>query len=119
MDANVVMGKTQQIQELLLSIGFPQNLYGYEFIEYALEMMLQNPDLLHHITKALYPEIAEHYHSTVSKVECAIRHSINTTWLYGDIQVIDRIFGNSVRSDRGVPTNKQLLAGLYYYIIRN
>ena len=36
------------IQDLLLNIGFPQHVYGYNYIIYALELISVNPEILHH-----------------------------------------------------------------------
>ena len=46
------------IRDLLLNVGFPQHVYGYNYIIYGLELIMDNPEILHHITKELYPEIA-------------------------------------------------------------
>ena len=104
------------IQELLLNIGFPQHVYGYNYIIYSLELISVNPEILHHITKELYPEIAKHFGSTPARVERAIRTAIQITWLYGNTQTINLIFGHTIRPDKGVPTNTQLLAGLYFFL---
>lgn len=107
---------TKNIQDLLLKIGFPQHVYGYNYIIYALELIFLNPEILHHITKELYPEVAKHFGSTPARVERAIRTSIQITWLYGNMQMINTIFGHTIRPDKGVPTNTQLLAGLYFFL---
>lgn len=103
-------------QDLLLNIGFPQHVYGYNYIIYALELISVNPEILHHITKELYPEVAKHFGSTPARVERAIRTAIQITWLYGNTQMINMIFGHTIRPDKGVPTNTQLLAGLYFFL---
>lgn len=108
--------ETGNIQKLLLNIGFPQHVYGYDYITYAEELILLNPEILHHITKELYTEIAKHFGSTPARVERAIRTSIQITWLYGNMQMINTIFGHTIRPDKGFPTNTQLLAGLYYFL---
>lgn len=106
----------QRIQELLLCIGFPQHVYGYQYTLYSLELIMENPEILHHITKELYPEVAKRFASTPSRVERAIRTAIQITWLYGNLGMINTVFGNTIRSDKGVPTNTQLLAGLYFFL---
>ena len=104
------------IRDLLLNVGFPQHVYGYNYIIYGLELIMDNPEILHHITKELYPEIAKHFGSTPARVERAIRTAIQITWLYGNTQMIHMIFGHTIRPDKGVPTNTQLLAGLYFFL---
>lgn len=116
--SNTLFFKTspKNIQELLLTVGFPQHVYGYNYIMYSLELIMENPEILHHITKELYPEVAKHFASTPARVERAIRTAIQITWLYGNLPMIHTIFGNTIRSDKGVPTNTQLLAGLYFFL---
>lgn len=109
----------RNIQELLLDIGFPQHVYGYKYTMYSLELIMENPEILHHITKELYPEVAKQFASTPARVERAIRTAIQITWLYGNLSMINTIFGNTIRSDKGVPTNTQLLAGLYFFLKTN
>ncbi len=104
------------VQEILLSIGIPPNIYGYAYITYAVELLLKNEEYQHYITKGLYVDIAHKYHTTPSRVERAIRHAISVAWLHGNIELIDYIFRSCVRADKGVPSNSVFLARLFYYI---
>lgn len=107
---------TARMHEVLLRIGVPPHLYGYEYIIHAVELIIQEPDLLHHVTKGLYIDVALHFRTNPSRVERAIRHAINVTWSYGDAALINEIFKNSTRIDKCVPTNTMFLARLYHYI---
>ena len=104
------------IQEMLLSIGIPPNIYGYAYITYAVELLLKDSEYQHYVTKGLYVDIAKRYNSTPSRVERAIRHAISVAWLHGIAELIHRVFRNCVRPDRGVPSNSVFLARLFYYI---
>lgn len=108
---------TDPMHELLLRIGVPPHIYGYAYIIYAIELILFDPDLLHHVTKGLYIDIASKFNTNPSRVERAIRHAINVAWLHGDLNFITQVFRNCVRSDKGVPTNTMFLARLYYYVV--
>ena len=107
---------TMLVHELLLRIGIPSHLYGYSFIIYALEQSLQNPNVLHHVTKGLYLDIAKYFQTNPCSVEHAIRHAISVACKYGDTEFINQIFKNSIRPNKSVPTNTMFLARLYYYI---
>lgn len=109
--------ETKDIQKVLLDIGFPHHVYGFNFITYALQLIMIDPSILHHVTKELYPDVAKHFYTTPTRVERAIRTAIQIVWLYGNLPLIHRIFGNTIRPDKGIPTNSQLLAGLYLYLI--
>lgn len=104
------------IQKLLLALGFPQHVYGYEYIIYALELIERDHNSLYHITKELYPEIARHFETTPNRVERAIRTAIQIAWSEENIPLINSIFGNTLRSESGAPTNSQLLAGLHFFL---
>ena len=104
------------IQEILLSIGIPPNIYGYSYISYALELILMDPDYIHAIMKEIYSGIADKYKTTPSRVERSMRHAIATTWNNGNTELIQKIFRNYIRSDKETPSNSIFLARLYYYI---
>lgn len=109
--------ETHAIHELLLSIGIPPNIYGYEYTVYALQLLLLDEGYYRQIiTKRLYVDIAKQYETTPTRVERAIRHAIGVAWLYGNTQVIDSLFIGCVRPDKGVPTNSVFLKRLFYYI---
>ena len=104
------------IHYVLLKLGVPPHLKGYSYIVYALELVLIDPNLLQHITKELYIDVAKKYDTTPSRVERAIRHAITTTFQYGNKEFINSVFQNCLRPDRPAPTNTMFLARLYYYL---
>ena len=104
------------IQDMLLSIGIPPNIYGYAYITYAVELLLKDSEYQHYVTKGLYVDIAKKYNTTPLRVERAIRHAINVAWLHGNAELLHRVFRNCVRPDRGVPSNSVFLARLFYYV---
>jgi two-component system, response regulator, stage 0 sporulation protein A len=108
-----------RISDVLRSIGIPANLKGYLFLREAIQMVIQNVDLLGGlggITKIIYPTIAEKYHTTPSRVERAIRHSIEVGWNRGSIEVIEFVFGNTVSQLKVKPTNGKFIALIADYL---
>lgn len=105
------------VRKLLLNLGFPQHLYGYNYILYALELVFENPETLHHITKEIYPDVAKHFDTTPARVEHSIRSATRGAWSRGNTILINQIFGNSVNTTKGIPTNTHLLAGLYNHLL--
>ena len=73
-------------------------------------MVVENMDLLNFITKQLYPEIAKAYNTTASRVERAIRHSIEVAWSRGKPEVMNEIFGYTIHTGKGKPTNSEFIA---------
>ena len=105
-----------EIQELLLDIGLSPSLIGFQYITYAEQLALTDEEYLRHVTKLLYIDIAVKYHTTPASVERCIRHAISTAWNHGSKEQINKLFRNSVNPNKGVPTNSQFLARLYFYL---
>lgn len=98
------------VTECIRSVGVPANIKGYRYIRTAIIMTVENMELLNYITKQLYPDIAKLYNSTASRVERAIRHAIERAWNTGNPTVINDIFGYTVHTGRGKPTNSEFIA---------
>lgn len=101
-----------KITNLLHSLGIPSHIKGYSYIRDGVEMMYQDSSYFGAITKSLYPTIADHYDTTSSRVERAIRHAIEVSWIRGDYTLMESLFGNSVDSYSDKPTNSEFLATL-------
>ena len=72
------------ISKMLHSLGIPSHIRGYQYIRESVYLMYENPDMLGGITKCIYPEIANRFDTTASRVERAIRHAIEVSWSRGD-----------------------------------
>lgn len=97
------------LTRLLHELGMPSHIRGYEYIREGI-MLLYNDPSMGGITKELYPEIAEKYNTSVSKVERAIRHAIEVSWNRGNIDIMEEVFGHSVDYDKAKPTNSEFIA---------
>ena len=73
-------------------------------------MVVENNDVIKRITKELYPGIAKKYNTTPSKVERAIRHSIDVAWNRGKVENINKLFGYVVYDKNDKPTNGEFIA---------
>lgn len=100
----------QAITSLLHSLGIPSHIKGYSYIRDSIDLMYNNPSMIGAITKELYPEIADRYETTSSRVERAIRHAIEVSWSRGDYDLMESLFGHSVDYDRAKPTNSEFIA---------
>ena len=63
-------------------------------------MSVKNVEMINQVTKLLYPDIANKYNTTPSRVERAIRHAIEVAWGRGDPKVTESIFGYTVSADK-------------------
>lgn len=100
----------RQVSAVLQAIGMPAHVLGYHYLRWAICTTIRNPELLHGVTKILYPMVAKEFHSTSSRVERSIRHAIDMAWLRGDMEVISSYFGRTISSSRGRPTNSEFIA---------
>ena len=97
------------ITRTLHELGVPSHIKGYQYIREGISMVYKNPEIIGGITKELYPEIADKYDSTVSRVERAIRHAIEVSWNRGNWELMEDIFGHSVDIDKAKPTNSEFI----------
>lgn len=100
----------QEVTDMIHELGVPAHIKGYQYLREAIIMCVEDMDLLNSITKILYPDIAKKYQTTPSRVERAIRHSIEVAWSRGRMDTIDEMFGYTVNSGKGKPTNSEFIA---------
>jgi len=100
----------QQVTNVIHQIGVPAHIKGYNYLRTAIIMAVNDDEVINAITKALYPAVAKKYETTSSRVERAIRHAIEVAWDRGDIDTINQIFGYTIQSQRGKPTNSEFIA---------
>lgn len=98
------------ISEILVELGMPAHIMGYRFSTYAIKLATENPDIIGSITCGLYPAIAQHFGTTASRAERAIRHGIECSWDRGDLDVIEKYFGNTISLTKGKPTDSEFIA---------
>ena len=104
------MSQDEKLSSIFLTIGIPAHIKGYQYLREGIKMVVEEPDRIGSITKVLYPGIAEHFNTTPSKVERAIRHAIEVAWTRGKIENINSIFGYNIYSKNDKPTNGEFIA---------
>ena len=97
------------ITKILHELGIPSHIKGYQYIRDGIGIIFDRPETIGGITKELYPELAQKYDTTVSRVERAIRHAIEVSWNRGDWDLMEEIFGHSVDIDKAKPTNSEFI----------
>ena len=97
------------ITKMLHELGMPSHIKGYQYIREGISMIYNDPSLIGGITKELYPELAEKFDTTVSRVERAIRHAIEVSWNRGNLDLMEEVFGHSVDYDKAKPTNSEFI----------
>ena len=97
------------ITKILHELGIPSHIKGYQYIREGIGIIFERPETIGGITKELYPELANKFDTTVSRVERAIRHAIEVSWNRGDWDLMEEIFGHSVDIDKAKPTNSEFI----------
>jgi two-component system response regulator (stage 0 sporulation protein A) len=100
----------EKISEIFISIGIPPHIKGYSYLREGIKYTVNDPYIINHVTKVLYPSIAKKFDTTPSKVERAIRHAIEVAWNRGRIDAINAIFGTRVYLGTEKPTNSEFIA---------
>ena len=98
------------VTNVIHEVGVPAHIKGYQYLREAIMMVVNNIDIINQITKQLYPDIANKYHTTPSRVERAIRHAIEVAWGRGQTEVVENIFGYTISAAKGKPTNSEFIA---------
>jgi two-component system response regulator (stage 0 sporulation protein A) len=98
------------VTNIIHEVGVPAHIKGYQYLREAIIMVINDIEIINQITKLLYPDIAQKYKTTPSRVERAIRHAIEVAWSRGKNETVERIFGYTVSASKGKPTNSEFIA---------
>ena len=99
-----------KVTNIIHEVGVPAHIKGYQYLRDGIIMVVNNIEVINQITKQLYPDLAKKYKTTPSRVERAIRHAIEVAWNRGQIETVESIFGYTVNSNKGKPTNSEFIA---------
>ncbi len=100
----------ERISNIFISIGIPPHIKGYNYLREGIKMAVNDPSMINNVTKGLYPIIGEHFQTSASKVERAIRHAIEVAWNRGRVDAVNAIFGARVYIGSEKPTNSEFIA---------
>ena len=100
----------KDVTDMIHEIGVPAHIKGYQYLRAAIMMSVKDTEMLNSITKLLYPSIAKEYETTPSRVERAIRHAIEVAWSRGKMETLEELFGYTINTGKGKPTNSEFIA---------
>ena len=109
-NVNVIHDLEKDVTNMIHEIGVPAHIKGYQYLREAIMMSVEDVEMLGSITKILYPTIAAKYQTTPSRVERAIRHAIEVAWSRGKMETLDALFGYTINTGKGKPTNSEFIA---------
>ena len=99
-----------KVTNIIHKIGIPAHIKGYKYLRLAIIKSIIDEDIINSVTKELYPQVAKAYNTTPPRVERAIRHAIEVAWNRGEEDTLNKIFGYTVQSNKGKPTNSEFIA---------
>lgn len=100
----------KDVTDIIHELGVPAHIKGYQYLREAIMMAVEDVEMLGSITKILYPTIAKRFQTTPSRVERAIRHAIEVAWSRGKMETLDELFGYTINTGKGKPTNSEFIA---------
>ena len=98
------------VTRIILDMGIPAHLKGYHYLREAIILSGKDMEAVSSVTKLLYPTVAKRFKTTDQKVERAIRNAIEVSWTRGNIDTFEELFGYSVGTGKGRPTNSEYIA---------
>lgn len=98
-----------QVSEELMAIGISPGLLGFGYARDAILMVCNEPKLIRAITKSIYPKVAEENGTTPSRVERAIRHSVERAFDNPGCPAVE-YFKGLADSNKGKVTNSTFIA---------
>ncbi len=99
----------RDVTNVIHEIGVPAHIKGYQYLRDAIILSVNDMEML----KFHYKDPVSYYskktpdHSKQSRR--AIRHAIEVAWSRGKMDTIDALFGYTVSTGKGKPTNQNLL----------
>ncbi len=111
-DTNKLIGKDLKVivTDIIHRAGVPAHIKGYHYLREAIMLSVNDSEMLNSVTKMLYPSVAKKFNTTPTRVERAIRHAIEIAWDRGNIGTLNSLFGCTLSTTRGKPTNSEFIA---------
>lgn len=100
----------QRIGDLFLRMGVPPHLKGYQYLKEAVKLTVQDRMIIYSITRELYPRIAKTFGVTSTKVELAIRHTVEVMYDRDRMRHLQEVLGFPSSVNKQKPTNGELIA---------
>ncbi|MDD6237486.1 MAG: sporulation transcription factor Spo0A [Clostridiales bacterium] len=102
--------------KVLRAMPMTVKLKGYHYVKDAILRVAEDQGLANAVTKELYPSIAKKYNTTAGAVEKAIRTAIELTWDCGNIETLNKLFGNDSSNLCAKPSNAKFIAEIAEYV---
>lgn len=104
--------RNTRIRSLLDYIGVPSHLKGYDYIAYAMAIILDDLTAINAMKKQVYTKISRRFNTTPVRVERVIRNAIELTWNRGKLEILEKLFGFDDNGSKSKPSNSEFFIKL-------
>ncbi len=110
MDDKELLNMRRIIKLTLIRIGIRCDLIGFSYLCLAIEMVVQNPKLIHNLCKGLYIEVGKKFNANKENcVERSIRHAIENTYINKSFAELNKMFKTQLYTIDDKPTAGELI----------
>ncbi len=100
----------------LLKIGMRCDFSGFNYLSYAIELVIQNPELINSLCTSLYVKIGEHFGvKSTCCVERSMRHAIANIEKNKGFETLNHMFSANLFEKGNRPTAGELIRLLAEY----
>lgn len=91
-------------------MGVPPDHQGYCYLRSAILLVVDDSNMISHMTEAVYPTIARKHDITEQSVSAAIQHAIAITWERGNKDALNYYFCYTIQNTRSEPTDREFIS---------
>lgn len=102
----------KRIGDELYRLGFTPNHIGTDYLVAAFLFIAKNPDTALHVSKYIYPKVAEQFQTDPGNVEKAIRTSIEHVWSASSILTLSKYYPYKIKNKNGRLSNGEFIANM-------
>mgnify|MGYP005811192289 CR=1 FL=1 len=104
------------IRFALVKIGCKINHLGFQYLCYAVELVIMKPSAIHNLLKEVYQKISDEYHvGNRMTVHSSIRNVIELTYETGSFLEINKLFKTEIYTLNDKPTCGEIIGLLAEY----
>ena len=105
-----------EVYESLKELGIPPSLSGYRYISSIVTKYLTGECNLTNKFMYVYTKTAKEFNVTTSRVERAIRHSVQVCFMNADTDTLYKYFGGTISQSSGKLCNHAFIMSVVEYI---
>ena len=106
----------QEISKVLMIIGIPANLLGFNYFKMAILKVVKNDEYLIKVTKFLYPEVGKMFNVSGAMVERSMRHALDNAYQRNRFLLLNDLFHAKIIEPYYKPSSSELIALINEYI---